>query len=256
MPQRKIDTPDKQLEQLESLAERLSPRKLSSWDIILVVVVAILCLSIGLSFDRFFGQLKVAPILAPAPSPAVKADKPAFVLLGRHANSVYYFSEPNGQVLLYDPKSGKSESVFNLSAYQAHLWSPSGNKIAVISNQDNESGDLYVIDLSSHVQEPVLLTQRKEDAIPKSFSLLASSPMAWSPDESTIAFVAYGPNDRSEVFIAKVDGSRTWPITTNQHDLSSIVWVDDSTVAFVGLLDGQYGKFMARTDSSPPQEWR
>lgn len=215
--------------------------------------MAMAALSLGLFVGRP-GQpgIRLSSGSTPA-SPEI--EQPAFVLLGKYNDRIYYFSEPNGQVLCYNPVSSKSESVFDLSSYKAHLWSPQGDKIAIISTQDNDSGGLYVVDLSQPTQNPKSLTQRSKNTIPKSFALLATSPMAWSPDETIVAFVAYD-NDVNDIFAAMVDGSRTWRITTNEKNLSSIAWADDDTLAFVMRANEQYKKFLVQIDGSGWQEWR
>lgn len=252
MSDQAADTHDDRLKKLELLAEKVGPRRPSIWDLITIGATVLLVLVISLVFIPG-RQVKEVPSsnLIPAAS---AIEHPAFVLLGRYNDEIYFFSEPNGKVFRYDPQKGTSESVFDLSSYQTHLWSPQGNKITIVSTQDNDSGDLYVVDLSKPIQSPKPLTRRSKDTIPKSFVLLSTSPMAWSPNETLVAFVAYD-DDVSDIFAVATDGSGIWRVTTNQKKLSSITWIDADTLGFVIQENAQYKKYLIQIDGSGWQEW-
>lgn len=245
--------PDERLKQLDELAKRAWPKSRMAWNSsVLVIVTVMLVFVFILWLQQSWKSGKTQP-QSSMPTPD-ESEEPAFVLLGTYDERLYYYSGPSGQVLRREPLTGKSETTFNLSSYRDHLWSPNRTQIAVISNQDNDSGHLYIVDLRRPLLDLEPLTQRGE-VIPKAFALRSLSIAAWSPDEMHIAFVAYR-NDESDIFVAKTDGSEICRITHNEEGVSSIAWIDTDTLAFVSRIDGQFRKFLIHIDGSGREEWR
>jgi hypothetical protein len=254
MVEPEADDIDKRLKDLEKLAAKVGPRRPTVWDLLTVGVVVTVILF--LVYDLFFAKKRLLGEIIPSqPTPAAKTvDQPQSILLGRYQNRVYSVSESEGKVFSYDPRTNRDESVASIASYLAHSWSPQGDKIALISTQDSDSGDLYIIDLSGLDQSAKRLTQRNQGTMSKSFALLDTSLLAWSPSEASIAFVAYD-GEVSDIFVSATDGSGTQRVTSDQRWISSIVWIDDKTLGFVKQIDGQSKKYRVQIDGSGLRPW-
>lgn len=190
------------------------------------------------------------------PIPLPTQDQSSLVLLGAYQGYICSFDQsirdPN-KLLLYDPSSGQLPVEGKLSSYETFLWSPKG-KIAFISRQDIGKGHIYIVDVTQPKLEVKQITQRRQDSLSDDFVLRADSPLAWSPDETAIAFVAFN-GDTSDLFAAQIDGKRTWRITHYKAHITSVAWMSADWIAFVSDMDGREKRYLIKTDGGGLHEW-
>jgi tricorn protease-like protein len=248
------------LRQLDEFArrqrEKLPRAGCTGWGVFGCIALAIVLLAIHWALQDLIPMLGMRlGVRLPVSLPT--RDQSPIVLLGAYQGHTCAFdqstSDPN-KLTCYDSslhelsiKQGK------LSSYETFLWSPKG-KIAFISRQDVGKGHIYVVDVTQPKLEVKQITQRHQDGLSDDFVLRADSPLAWSPGETAIAFVAFN-GDTSDLFAAQVDGKRTRRITHYKAHITSVVWVTTDLLAFVSDMDGREKRYLIKTDGGSLQEW-
>jgi hypothetical protein len=191
-----------------------------------------------------------------SPTPLPTQDQRSLVLLGAYQDRFCSFdrstSDPN-KLICYDSSLQKLPIKGKLSSYEALLWSPKG-KIAFISGQDVGKGHVYVVDVTQPELEIKQITQRDQDNLSDDFVLRADSPLAWSPDETAIAFVAFN-GDTSDLFKAEIDSKKSQRITYCKEYIISMAWVSTDLIVFVSDMDGREKRYRMKTDGGELQEW-
>lgn len=156
--------------------------------------------------------------LAAQPSPP-----PSRVILGTDGEGLmYYFKEGQG-VYAREAPSAEPTRIISLPGFAAHHWSPSRNRIAFVThNRSNVLPMLYVVD----VQTPTLTlaSPHDPDRFPADFGLQATSPVAWSPDEVYVAFVAYDGGHRAALLVSEVMSGTVTRLTEGSEPVTSVGW--------------------------------
>jgi Tol biopolymer transport system component len=121
-------------------------------------------------------------------------------------------------------------------------WSPSGNRIAFVSDRDGDA-EIYVMQADG--TRPIQLTHNR----------LVDTEPTWSSDGSSIALVRHLPNEgepfeNSEIVVVAADGSNESRLTTNSLRDESPAWSPDgSHLAFL-RGDGVMRAFVMRFDGT------
>ena len=116
-------------------------------------------------------------------------------------------------------------------------WSPDGDKIVFISDQDGEP-EIYLMDLSGG---PItqLTSNEAIDFLP-----------AWSPNGEEIAFVSDRYGD-FEIFVMDVDGNNVRQLTSNNGESTDPAWSPDgSKIAFRSTRTGDNEIWIMDADGS------
>lgn len=246
-------------EQLDEFAKRQwdkFPRvSCTGWGVFGGIVLAILLLAIILSLRDLIPMVE-GRLGVKLPVPLPTQDQNSLVLLGAYQDRFCSFdrstSDPN-KLTCYDSFLQKLPIEGKLSSYEASHWSPKG-KVAFISRQDIGKGHVYVVDVTQPELEVKQITQRHQGSLSDDFVLRADSPLAWSPDETAIAFVAFN-GDTSDLFKAEIDSKKTQRITYCKEYIISIAWVSKDLIVFVSDTDGREKRYRMKTDGGELQEW-
>lgn len=134
---------------------------------------------------------------------------------GVRANTLVW--SPNGQMLAFDSGEKRHVFVVNVDGTGLHrltrafredyqpTWSPDGRTIALTCFRTNQ--DICTVNVDG-TQPTRLTTNRRSDFYP-----------AWSPDSQWLAYVGYGGQIVSGVFVVRFDGTHRRRVTRSSHDL-------------------------------------
>ena len=107
--------------------------------------------------------------------------------------------------------------------------------IALLSTDQKEQSGIYLLDPSTVGDLPLITTQQA--GLSPGYAPRADSAMSWSPRGRRVAFAAHS-DGRSDLFVAKIDGSKIQRLTYNGASIGSVTWIDPETVAFVSDWEG------------------
>ena len=175
-----------------------------------VAAVAVVALVYGLSASGLIGGMTGGDD-APA------SGRMAFVS-DRGGDAEIYVMNADG--------SGIEQLTDNESGDNSPSWSPNGERIAFLSDRDNDEDiyDIYVMNADgSHVQQ---LTDRCNNHF-----------ITWSPDGGHIAF-----ESRGDIYVMNADGSGVGQLTGRPQE--------SCAEAFLAVHDGEAGYFRRNADGS------
>jgi tricorn protease-like protein len=185
----------------------------------------------------FWGLTRSGPSSQEVTStPESDISRSSILLIGARQNVVAYLMRNDG-IYLYE--IGASETILkrvpgDMPDYFFAVWAPKTAKVALVSDKDETQANIYVLDL---VTEDVKRITHRDKGFTKGFGLEPSSALAWSPDESHIAFTAC-QEVISELFVATIDGSQTYRLTYHEANVRAVSWIDAETIAFMSDWTG------------------
>lgn len=178
----------------------------------------------------------------------------AFHLLASYEGKVYYFDRQAGVIWRYDPAQPDDPTrIDSLRSFESIVPLRQGEKLALISAQDDPLGNVYVLDLANPSElKPIV--QRKA-GITSGFALTGRSTLAWSPRGDYIAFVAY-KNGESDLFVVDATGINVQRLTYLNANIGTVTWVDDDTIAYVSDWEGQDNVYLIDKEGGNLRRWQ
>lgn len=124
--------------------------------------------------------------------------------------------------------------------YTQPVWSPSGNRIAVVSNRDSTGLDVYLVNVDGGNLKR-LTTDSSNNAQP-----------TWAPSGLQLAFATDRTGD-GEIFVMDTAGGAQMNLTNNTADDLAPAWSPDGAkIAFMSDRDGLFGIWVMNADGSNP----
>ncbi len=139
-----------------------------------------------------------------------------------------YAAVVNNMWQIFIRSGGTSRQITSGSAsYLPMDWSPDGNQLVIMSDEDGEDFDLYTIALDGTTLTQLTVNDETD------------SDARWSPDGSRIVFRSDRDGDE-EIYLIYADGSNLIQLTQNDADDGLPVWSPDGKqLAFASDRDGE-----------------
>ncbi|OQY35097.1 MAG: hypothetical protein B6243_05070 [Anaerolineaceae bacterium 4572_5.2] len=181
----------------------------------------------------------ITPTITPTPAPTGTSTPTPPIVVAKSLPSIAYMArQADGfwQLYLMDIDGSGVQPVFQSESDETSpVWSPSGNKLAFVSERDGNR-EIYVMDRSG--QNPKNITNHPDD----------DWTPAWSPDGSHIAFSS-NRDGAWQIFVANADGSNLQQITDGDSSNISPVWSPDGEMlALSSKRDGNWEIYTMRAD--------
>lgn len=167
----------------------------------------------------------------------------SFLLLGSFNNRYFYYETSQEDIWVCENGQCRPISGTRIPSVDSLSISPDQKKVALLTTKILERSGIYLFDLSAESGwklNPVV--EVKSLVVGDSF--LQTSPLIWSPGSKQIAFIV-NKNHKVDIAIAavsleqaQVTGQPKY-LRTEGGSVGSIVWKNESSVAFISKLGGR-----------------
>lgn len=170
----------------------------------------------------------------------------AYALLGVHNGKLYFFDRQAESIIKYDPTQPRDQKqVGSLPSIEAVVPASKTPKIALVSTKEEDRTGIYVLDLAS--PNELLWVTSPQAGFSSGYILRPDSAVSWSPNDQSIAFVAY-KDDQADLFIAQSDGTRVQRLTYLGANIGTIIWMNQEVIAFVSDWEGRDMLYLIDSD--------